>query len=102
MGWGSGVAVSCGVGRRLGLDPALLWLWCRLAAAAPIRPVAWEPPYAAGAALKKTKRKSPFKSTPEFKNFSRVENLSSSNPWSSQYSSISERLSSRIGMVLVQ
>ena len=94
MGWGSGVAMSCGVGRRLGLDPALLWLWCR--------PVAWEPPYAAGAALKKTKRKSPFKSTPEFKNFSRVENLSSSNPWSSQYSSISERLSSRIGMVLVQ
>ena len=28
------------------------WLWCRLAAAAPIRPLAWEPPYAKGAALK--------------------------------------------------
>ena len=27
-------------------DPALLWLWCRLVAAAPIRPLAWEPPYA--------------------------------------------------------
>ena len=25
----SGVAVSCGVGRRRGSDPALLWLWCR-------------------------------------------------------------------------
>ena len=28
-----GVAASCGVGHRCGLDPALLWLWCRLAAA---------------------------------------------------------------------
>ena len=24
--------VSCGVGPRLGLDPMLLWLWCRLEA----------------------------------------------------------------------
>ena len=23
------VAVSCGIGRRLGSDLALLWLWCR-------------------------------------------------------------------------
>ena len=28
-------------------DPVLLWLWCRLAATAPIQPLAWEPPYAA-------------------------------------------------------
>ena len=34
-------------------DPALLWLWCRPVATAPIRPLAWEPPYAAGAALKR-------------------------------------------------
>ena len=37
---------------------ALLWLWCRLAATAPIKPLAWEPPHAAGAAQeieKKTK-----------------------------------------------
>ena len=27
-------------------DPALLWLWRRLASTAPIRPLAWEPPYA--------------------------------------------------------
>ena len=33
-------------------DPALLWLWCRLAAAAPIQPLAWEPPHAVGVALK--------------------------------------------------
>ena len=29
-------------------DPSLLWLWCRLAATAPIQPLAWEPPYAEG------------------------------------------------------
>ena len=34
-------------------DPVLLWLWCRLAAAAPIRPLAWELPYAVGVALKR-------------------------------------------------
>ena len=50
------VAVSCGVGRRRSSDPALLWLWRRLAATAPIRPLAWEPPYATGSALEKAKR----------------------------------------------
>ena len=39
-------------------DPALLWLWCRPAAAAPIRPLAWEPPCAAGAALKEKRANS--------------------------------------------
>ena len=34
-------------------DPELLWLWCRPVATAPIRPLAWEPPYATGAALAK-------------------------------------------------
>ena len=33
-GLGSSDAMSCGVGSRHGLDPALLWLWCKLAAAA--------------------------------------------------------------------
>ena len=37
-------------------DLALLWLWCRPAAASPIRPLAWEPPYATGEALKKDKK----------------------------------------------
>ena len=49
--------MSCGIGCRLGSDPALLWLWHRPAAAAPIRPLAWEPPYAAGVALEKAKKK---------------------------------------------
>ena len=38
-------------------DPALLWLWCRPAATAPIRLLAWEPPYAVGVALKRYQRK---------------------------------------------
>ena len=33
-------------------DLGSLWLWCRLAAAAPIRPLTWELPYGAGVALK--------------------------------------------------
>ena len=33
----------------------LLWLWWRLTAVALIRPLAWEPPYAMGAALKRQK-----------------------------------------------
>ena len=40
VGQGSGVAVSCGVGRRQGSDPVLLWLWRRLAAVALIQPLA--------------------------------------------------------------
>ena len=34
------------------LDLVLLWLRCRLAAVALIGPLAWEPPYATGVALK--------------------------------------------------
>ena len=48
--------MSCGVGPRRCSDPVLLWLWCRPAATAPIQPLAWEPPYAAGAAQKKKKK----------------------------------------------
>ena len=47
--------MSWGVGRRRGSDPT--WLWCRPAATAPTGPLAWEPPYAAGVALEKAKRK---------------------------------------------
>ena len=49
--------MSCGVGCRHGSDPMLLWLWCRPAAVAPIGPLAWEPPYATGSALKSQKKK---------------------------------------------
>ena len=49
--------MSCGVGHRHSLHPALLWLWCRPAAVALTRPLAWEPPYAWGVALKRQKTK---------------------------------------------
>ena len=45
--------MSCGVGCRL----ALLWLWRRPVATVPIRPLAWESPYAEEAALEKAKKK---------------------------------------------
>ena len=44
--------VSCGIGHRHGLDLALLWLWHRLAAAIPIRPLTWKLAYYRGAVLK--------------------------------------------------
>jgi len=49
--------MSCGVGCRHSSDLELTWLWCRLAAIAPIGPLAWEPPYATGMALEKAKDK---------------------------------------------
>ena len=45
VGWQSGAAMGCGVGRRHGSDPMLLWLWCRPAAVVLIQCLAWEPPY---------------------------------------------------------
>ena len=48
--------MSGGVGRICGSDLALLWLWCWLAAVAPIPPLVWELPYATGAAVKRQKK----------------------------------------------
>ena len=47
--------MSCDVGRRCSLDPALLWLWRKQAAVALIQLLAWELPYAVGEALKRQK-----------------------------------------------
>ena len=47
----------CGVGRRRGSDPKLLWLWRRPVATAPIRLLDWEPPYASGTAQQIAKKK---------------------------------------------
>ena len=49
--------MSYGVGCRPGSDPALLWLWHRPTAVAPIGPLAWEPPYTMDVALKRKKKK---------------------------------------------
>ena len=47
----------CGAGCSGGSDLLLLWLWHRTAAVAPVQPLAWELPYAIGAALKSQKKK---------------------------------------------
>ena len=52
--------MSCGVGHRRGSDPMLLRLWRRLAATAPIQPLAWESLYAARAAQEMAKRQKKF------------------------------------------
>ena len=49
------IALSCGVGHRCCSDLVLLWPWHKPVATDPIRPLAWEPPFAVGAALKKEK-----------------------------------------------
>ena len=40
LDYGSGIAVSCGVGHRSSSDPMFLWFWCRPEATAPIQPLA--------------------------------------------------------------
>ena len=53
--------MTCCLGHRHGSDLALLWLWHRLVAVALIGPLAWEPPYAMGADLKRQKTKNKTK-----------------------------------------
>ena len=50
-----------GVGHRCGADSTLLWLWHRLAAAPPLRPLAWRHVYTTGAPVKTIPR---FQSCP--------------------------------------
>ena len=45
--------MSCGVGANVARILELLRLWYRPVAIALIQPLAWEPPYAVGAALKR-------------------------------------------------
>ena len=47
--------MSCGVGRRRGLDLVFLWLWPVTVVL--IQPLDWELPYVAGTALKNKKIK---------------------------------------------
>ena len=56
--------MSCDLGCRHRSDLALLWLWCRPAATAPIRPLAWEPPYAAGEAQEMASASRPLVQAP--------------------------------------
>ena len=63
--------MSYGVGHRCSLDLAMLWLWWRLAAVAPIGPLALESSYAVGAALEKAK-KTKINKIKTFKNFAKA------------------------------
>ena len=56
--------MNCGVGCRCSSYPELLWLWRGPAPTAPTVPLAWEPPYAAGIALKRPKKKKKKKKYP--------------------------------------
>ena len=47
--------MSCDVSCRCGSD--LIWLWRRPVVAAPTQPLAWEPPYVIGVALKRQRKK---------------------------------------------
>ena len=51
------------MGCRCASDLASLQMWHRLAAVAPLRPLAWEPPHAVGAALKKANKTKQNKKT---------------------------------------
>ena len=70
--------MSCSVGCRRSSDPELLWLWHRLVATAPIRPLAWESPYAVGAAQKMAKRQKEEKRKKERKDVKKWKDIPSS------------------------
>ena len=53
----SGLKIWCCCELPRGLDPILMWLWRRPSAIALILPLAWELPYAMGAALKNKQTK---------------------------------------------
>ena len=69
--------MSRGVGCRRSSDPALPCQQCRPAAAAPVQPLAWEPLYAVGAALKTKKQTN---KTPQTKQTRKTPNSPKSAP----------------------
>ena len=52
--------MSCSIGHQSGSDMALLWLCRRSAAEAPIQPLAWVLPYAAGVPPQKKETMKPY------------------------------------------
>ena len=69
--------MSCGVGHRCDLDSTLLWR--KLLATALVGPLAWELPYATGAAQQKKKKRSRQKFRHRKEGIGTV--LSSSTDW---------------------
>ena len=66
------MAVSCGVGHKFGSYPTLLWLWHRPASIAPIRPLAWEPPYAMESGPRKGKKTNKTKQNKKTSRMTRI------------------------------
>ena len=66
--------MRCGVDHRRGSNLMLLWLCNRPVVVVPLGPLAWEPPYAAGMALKSKKTKTK-QNTSEATEWLRVMNL---------------------------
>ena len=62
----------------------MLWLWCRLAGAAHIQPLGWEPPYAASVAPKAEKKKKKKKDNWPKENKDLEEVHDSNPPWAQQ------------------
>ena len=63
----------------------LLWLWYRPAAVAPIRPLAWELPYAAGAAIKRKEKRGSSHHGSAKKNLARIHEDTGSIPGIAQW-----------------
>ena len=61
----SSIVTSCSSGSRGSLDPVLLWLWHRPAAAALIQPLAWELPYATAVAIKQQQQQQQQQKNPK-------------------------------------
>ena len=90
--------MSCGVGCRCGSDLALLWLWCRPAVAAPIRPLAWELPCATGGSPQITNKQKTMDSSPDLGlGWVEVSFTCSPHPWD-QNSSLWMEKSREIGI----
>ena len=90
--------MSCGVGCRRSSDPELLCLRHRPVATAPIGPLAWEPPYAVGAAQEiatttTTKRQKDKKKKKKGSNWNSGHSSAETNP-----TSIHEDASSNPGL----
>ena len=73
--------MTCGVGCRHSSDLTLLWLWPRPVATVPIRPLAWEPPYAGGAAQEKAKRQKKQKTKKKQPEFSYINKSEKGKFW---------------------
>ena len=97
--------MSCCVAYRRSSDLVLLWLWCRLAATPLIRPLPWEPPYAAGVAIKRQKTNKKQTKTyicPQRKSLNNMDSLNEFNEMYKEYQSLTNTLKNREKWIISQ